>query len=197
MESDINTLIGGLIGFLSSLGIQIATRLMNRWGKLNFYYRINSQFLPYWGFSKIEGKISFALPLELEIRNSSNTTRVVRDISLALWKNGSLVRRMHQTEGVINEHKHNGEIQYRDSFALGDENSSYSCVVLPKSIKKENYLFTSFQNASNLTEASFDEIHISYYDEHDKLHETSLMFFEGNWAERQLQFQETWSKAEL
>lgn len=84
MDTYIGTLIGGLIGFLSSLGVQIAMRALDRKGKLSFYSRINSSFFPDWGFFSADGKITFVVPLELECQNTSNVTRVVRDVSLSL-----------------------------------------------------------------------------------------------------------------
>lgn len=97
MNTYIGTLIGGLIGFLSSLGVQIAMRTLDRKGKLSFYSRINSSFLQDWGFFSADGKITFAVPLELECQNTSNVTRVVRDVSLSLWRDGVEVSRMRQT----------------------------------------------------------------------------------------------------
>lgn len=193
MDAYIGTLIGGLIGFLSSLGVQIAMRALDRKGKLSFYSRINSSFFPDWGFFSADGKITFVVPLELECQNTSNVTRVVRDVSLSLWRDGIEVKRMRQTQGIYKEHKHNGKIKSRDSFALGDVNGSYSLVVPPRSIKKMNCFFTCEQE-QNIQDITFDEIRISCYDERDYLYRSQLMEFDGNWKERSIPLKDTWAK---
>ena len=193
MDAYIGTLIGGLIGFLSSLGVQIAMRALDRKGKLSYYGRINSSFLPDWGFFSANGKMTFVIPLELECQNTSNVTRVVRDISLSLWKNGAEVSRMIQTQNIYSEHKHNGKIESRDSFALGDVNGSYSLVVPPRSIKKMNCFFECSLE-QNVQDISFDEIRISCYDERDYLYRSRLMEFDGNWKERSMPLEDAWTK---
>ena len=193
MDTYIGTLIGGLIGFLSSLGVQIAMRALDRKGKLSFYSRINSSFLQGWGFFSADGKITFVVPLELECQNTSNVTRVVRDVSLSLWRDGIEVKRMRQTQGIYNEHKHNGKIESRDSFALGDVNGSYSLVVPPRSIKKMNCFFTCGQE-QNIQDIAFDEIRISCYNECDYLYRSQLIEFDGNCKERSIPLKDTWAK---
>lgn len=80
-----STLIGAAIGFLSSVGIIIVERLFDRSGKLKIfakvvYHRTNENRT--WGFhSGAEGLI-FGVPLWLEFENTSNTTRVIRDVNL-------------------------------------------------------------------------------------------------------------------
>ncbi|WP_072500633.1 hypothetical protein [Olsenella phocaeensis] len=196
MDAYIGTLIGGLIGFLSSLGVQIAMRVLDRKGKLSYYGRINSSFLQDWGFFSADGKMTFVVPLELECQNTSNVTRVVRDVSLSLWRGGVEVSRMRQTQGIYNEHKHNGKVESRDSFALGDVNGSYSLVVPPRSIKKMNCFFTC-RLEQNVQGISFDEIRISCYDERDHLHRSRLTEFDGNWKERSMPMEDAWAKINL
>ncbi len=193
MDAYIGTLIGGLIGFLSSLGVQIAMRALDRKGKLSYYGRINSSFSHDWGFFSADGKMTFVIPLELECQNTSNVTRVVRDISLSLWRNGVEISRMLQTQGIYSEHKNNGEVESRDSFALGDVNGSYSLVVPPRSIKKINCFFTC-RLEQNVQDISFDEIRISCYDERDYLHRSRLMELDGNWKEHLMPMEDTWTK---
>lgn len=192
MDTYIGTLIGGLIGFLSSLGVQIAMRMLDRKGKLSFYSRINSSFLQDWGFFSADGKITFVVPLELECQNTSNVTRVVRDVSLSLWRDGAEVSRMKQTQDIHNERKHNGKVESRDSFALGDVNGSYSLVLPPRSIKKMNCFFIC-RKKQNIQDISFDEIRISCYDERDRLHRSQLMELDGNWKERSIPMEDAWT----
>lgn len=193
MDAYIGTIIGGLIGFLSSLGVQIAMRALDRKGKLSFYNRINSSFSQDWGFFSADGNITFVVPLELECQNTSNVTRVVRDVSLSLWRDGIEVKRMRQTQGIYKENKRKGVVQSRDSFALGDEKGSYSLVVPPRSIKKMNCFFTCGQER-NIQDITFDEIRISCYDERDYLYRSQLMEFDGNWKERSIPLKDAWAK---
>lgn len=192
MDAYIGTLIGGLIGFLSSLGVQIAMRILDRKGKLSYYGRINSSFLHEWGFFSADGKMTFVVPLELECQNTSNVTRVIRDVSLSLWRNGVEVSRMKQTQGIYNEHKHNGKVESRDSVALGDVNGSYSLVLPPRSIKKMNCFFTCSKE-QNIQDISFDEIRISCYDERDRLYRSQLMEFDANWKEHSIPVEDAWT----
>ncbi|WP_314946173.1 hypothetical protein [Olsenella uli] len=193
MDAYIGTLIGGLIGFLSSLGVQIVMRAFDRKGKLGFYNRRNSAFSQGWGFFSADGKITLVVPLELECQNTSNVTRVVRDVSLSLWRDGVEVSRMRQTQGIYNERKRNGKVESRDSFALGDVNGSYSLVVPPRSIKKMNCFFTC-RKEQDTQDTIFDEIRISCYDERDHLYRSQLMEFDGNWKERSIPMEDAWTK---
>lgn len=103
---------------------------------------------------------------------------------------------MIQTQNISNEHKNNGEVESRDSFALGDVNGSYSLVVPPRSIKKINCFFT-YSLEQNVQDISFDEIRISCYDERDYLHRSRLMEFDSNWKEHSMPMEEAWTKINL
>lgn len=107
---------GSILGFLLGvLGILIE-RYINRMGKLKIFYKIvnRREYLNGWGFEKENGKIvSFCVPVRYEIFNSSNVSKILRDVSIDLYKDNRFVKKMIQIEETVIEHKKGGKITDR------------------------------------------------------------------------------------
>lgn len=157
MQQEITLLlIGGIIAILSSVATFVATKLIDRHGKLKIYAKIvyaKTKAGQTWGFFTGQDDMYFQIPLWIEIQNTSNTTQVVRNLNACLYRNNKEVSLMTQ----INK--------------IGDtilaNNGAYSFVIEPRSIQKFDCHFTI--KKSNVSgEGFFDEIKLIYFNENDK-----------------------------
>lgn len=82
-------ILGAALGLIASLLTMVIQRWFDRRGKLNIFYRFSHQKNgsgTSWGFEDTEdGHKYFTVPVVYEIQNTSNTTRVIRDVSLLLF----------------------------------------------------------------------------------------------------------------
>ena len=93
-------IVGAVIGFLGSIIVLIVERILDRKGKIQIYYRRTNQRGMNgigWGFNRnTDGRMSFIVPVVFELQNTSNTTRVIRDVSLLLYSGNAFVGKMYQ-----------------------------------------------------------------------------------------------------
>lgn len=175
--------IGAIIGFAASIGTIIVERILDRRGKLKIYYRINGDkrtILPF-GFARTQDNdISFSIPMQIEVQNTSRTNCVIRDLNVTLYKDGVLVDHMVQITSVTNNKTENGKTVETKSHTFGSENGAYSFVVEALSILHLNCSFFYTQDEKGIT---FDEAKLRYYDEKDKEHSYSLQKIENCWEE--------------
>lgn len=83
----LSTIVGAAIGFVSSIGIIIVQRLLDRAGKIEIYAKAvydRPTGTYTWGFHRNADGIFLNVPLWIEIQNLSNSTRILRDINLLL-----------------------------------------------------------------------------------------------------------------
>ena len=175
--------IGAVIGFISSIGSVVVERVLDRRGKLKLYYRLfgKKSTIPPFGFAYTkEGYMSFSIPMQLEIQNTSRTTRVILDFNVILCKNGIPVDHMAQITSATNSKTRNGETVEIKSHTYGTENGAYCFVVEALSILHLNCSFFYTQDEKGIT---FDEAKLRYYDEKDKEHSYSLQKIENCWEE--------------
>lgn len=144
---------GAILGFTFSILTMLITNAMQERGKLFIYTKIihakvgNHQT---WGaLNSSDGGLAFQVPLWVEILNTSNVPKVLRDFNLILFNNGIEIKGMTQINKAAEEN-------------LGID-GSYSFVISPRSISKIDCYFMIKQR--DLPEdAIFDEIKVSYYD---------------------------------
>lgn len=117
------------------------------------------------------------------MQNTSNTARVVRDISVILYHQGRFVDEMTQISQSVNSQK---AIEY------GGENQSYSFVIPPRSIQKVycTFVYAPCENTSK--EHEFDEIRIKYFDERNKIHEHHVRYVQSPWEQAQIEGDDNW-----
>lgn len=184
--------IGAIIGFATSIGTIIVERILDRRGKLKIYYRINGDkrtILPF-GFARTQDNdISFSIPMQIEVQNTSRTNCVIRDLNVTLYKDGVLVDHMVQITSVTNNKTENGKTVETQSCTFGAENSAYSFVVEPLSIRHEYCCFLYLHgNAGKV----FDEVKIRYFDNRDKEHVYSILKIQKCWAEKAFEGTHDW-----
>jgi hypothetical protein len=174
-------ILGTFLGAILSVGTIYVTRALDKKGKVKFYGKIvYSGFNDdTWGFHNG----SFHLPLWLEVQNTSNAVRIVRDVSILLFYNGKEIASMVQCEKV-GANKIHGEIVF-------GEDGAYSFVLTPESIKRYKCYF--IQKKENIKgQAAFDEIKLRYFDENDRIHILAFKKIENCWVEGNLPRDEKW-----
>lgn len=173
-------IIGAVIGFAASIGTVIIERMLDRRGKLKIYYQISGDretIIPY-GFARTQDNdMSFSIPMQIEIQNTSRTTRVIRDLNVTLYKDGTPVDCMIQATSATNNKTKNGEIVESKLHTFGTENGAYSFVVEALSIRHQCCAFIYLNQKK-----TFDEVRLRYYDEKDKEHSYSLQKIENCWT---------------
>lgn len=172
LEQVILLLVGGMIGFLSSIGMYIVERFVDRKGRIKVYYRFinhkNDQ--KSWGIRDHGQEVALLIPAVFELQNTSNSTRVIRDLNAELYDGKSFVAKMIQIECSVNTHTSGGKVKSETTEAFGTENGSYSFVLPPRSIQKQRVEFLLRIPKEETEKKQFNRIDISYYDEMDKKH---------------------------
>lgn len=180
-------LIGALIAFVSSIGTIIVQKKIDEHGKINLFYKfVNVKTTEKaWGFYSLDNlSQSLIIPAVFELQNTTNTTRVIRDVCLYLYNGNSKVCKMIQAEysakkGVI------------DDF-FGGVNNSYSFVLPPRSIQKVKCEFLLSISNSEIEKYSFDKIVLKYYDEKNREKKYTLKTMKNIWKKELQKVDEEW-----
>lgn len=166
----IMALVGGVIGFMSSLGILIAQHIFDIKGRVSIYYKFISQKNnqePWGVYEKPLSEIIIIIPAVFEFQNTTNTTRVLRDVHASIYKRNQLVAKLIQIEKTSTNNIMANKNTMTDTL-FGTANGSYSFVLQPRSIQKQRVMFAYIINKNEVAKYDFDTIRISYYDEKDK-----------------------------
>ena len=181
----LSTIVGAAIGFVSSIGIIIVQRLLDRAGKIEIYAKAGYDRPTgtyTWGFYRNADGIFLNVPLWIEIQNLSNSTRILRDINLLLVSKGKEVATMIQS----NRTDIKGEGPY-----LYANDGSYSLSLGGAEIKEMD---CHFLLKASLDVPPFDEIVLRYYDEKNRAHKFSLGQVEGDWTVKEFPCSGEWIK---
>lgn len=192
----IPVVIGALIGFGASIATVIIGRLLDRQGKINIFYRITYQANMggiSWGFgTDSTGKLFFSVPIDFEFQNTSNTTRVIRDVSVILFHGNSEVVKMEQIDLITTTHSKNSIEPRIENEFFGAEKGSYSFVLPPRSIQRQKCEYVLCVQESEIQEMAFDQINLQYYDEQNKKHIGFLRRIADCWREQEFAVDEDW-----
>jgi hypothetical protein len=162
--------IGGVIGFIASVGTMVVQRLLDKTGELKLYYIIycGESVTEEFGFSDSAEGMSFMVPIKLEILNTSNISRIIRDVTLLMYNQGKCIGSMIQIHNITNTSYKNGIPNDSKTTTFGGEKNSYSFVIPPRSIQHEHCLFLYDSPQGEVGKPAFNEIKLRYYDENDK-----------------------------
>lgn len=178
-----------LAGALISLGSYIINRyfdhVINRHGEFKIYRRIvykrpTGEKFGFYEFGK--NSLLLMLPMWLEFINTKNSSVVIRDFHIALYKNGEYCERMNQ---ITDEDLDNEKIYY------GDE-GRYSFIIPGPSVKRYNLLFMIKEKDCKIKD--FDEIMIVYYDSKDKMFMHSIKTVDVPWSSVEYDVDIDWIK---
>lgn len=184
--------IGAVIGFVASIGMVIVERMLDRRGKLKIYYQIfgGERAKPSFEISFLsEGDMCFVIPMQIEIQNTSRTSRVIRDLNAVLYKSGQPVACMTQLTKISSKVPERDGTIKTESHDYGAEKGAYSFVIESLSIRHEHCsFFYSYAMNCNI----FDEVRIRYYDEKDKEHTYSILRVDNCLEERTFEGTPDW-----
>lgn len=167
-----STIIGAAIGFISSIGIIVAERLLDKKGKLRIFAKVvydHFSGLHSWGFRNTSDGMFLNVPLWLEFQNTSNAVRVIRDANLVLFDGNERVAETIQMNRCGDK---------EDAFMYAN-NGSYSFVIQPRSIVKYECHFALKKNSQ--TQQCFTRICLRYFDERNKEKSLILGDVDGSW----------------
>lgn len=176
-------IIGAAIGFISSIGTTIVAEILKGQGKIRIYYKIVFSKVRdgrTWGFRNGSNGIIFEVPLWVELQNTSNAVRVIRDLNILLFKDGRELTKMIQITNL-------------DEVWYGNE-GAYSFVLQPRSLNKYDLHFIIKKNEMG-NNYQFDEIRLRYFDEKNKKHIFSINKIERCWEIGDLNREGSWKLA--
>ena len=194
MEQYLGTIVGGFIGFVSSMGTILVSRLFDRIGKVKIYCKRTNAREHCWGFWGHENYMTFVLPMDFEFANTSNRVELLRDLSVDIYANGVPLLRMRQGEGAVHTRTVNGVVESEEAVSFGGDNSSYSFALQPRSIQKQKCFFFLNANKAGMKALQFDEIRLSFYDEKDRRHCYPIAPINGDWRYREMDADSNWIK---
>ena len=169
-------IIGAILGFVLSIITTIVNKAIDKHGKMHLFYKLvyqKSTGQKARIFVNDDNKC-LIIPLYFELQNTANTARVIRDVCLYLYKNGKKVGKMLQIQ--YSENTKTNKIS-----EFGGEKNSYSFVLPPLSIQKQECEFLYKAPISKIDEFAFDEIRFSYFDEKSHMMECLFCKAERGW----------------
>lgn len=198
-------IIGALLGFVLGIIAFIVQRFFDRIGKLNVFYKFTvHQGGEYsnWGFEHIDDKerfekrdkgLAFIVPMIFEFQNTSNATRVIRDVSLILCNDENFVAKMIQITHIASAKKTGNTVTGTNETFLGGENGSYSFVLPPRSIQKQKCEFIHTFEPSRPNEFEFNKLVLRYFDESNSPHTYQLKDLSDLWDKQHYIVDKDWN----
>ena len=182
----LSTIIGAAIGFLASIGTMLVQQWMDKAGKIKIYCKIMQGDDPilsvgYKTSFSDSGMISLLVPIRLEIQNTTNTCRVIRDVSMWLYNGSKQVAEMIQIENVQHKQTTNGAVTSESTNEYGADKNMYSFVIQPRSIQREHCAYAFKTSKDDIKKYIFDDIRLAYFDEKDRKHVFSIRKVENAW----------------
>lgn len=188
--------IGACIGFLASIIVLVLERSLDKKGKINVYYRRTNQRGMDglgWGFDLSgDGRQYLTIPVVFELQNTSNTTRVIRDVSLLLYSGKTFVGKMYQLPGMHITKRKGSQVTGEEDYHFGSEKGSYSFVLPPRSIQRQECEYIYAIYPKDKAASFFDTVIARYYDEKSKAHTFKLMNIDNVWEEKHYAMDEEW-----
>lgn len=164
--------VGSILGFLLSILTTIINKVIDKNGEVRIFYRLLEQQAKI-GVSEDEQYL--LIPVYFELQNTSNTTRVIRDVSLYIYNNGKKVTKMLQLQ-CTKDSKTN---EIKNSY--GGEKNTYSFVLPAQSIQKQECNFFYKISKIDIVQKQFDEIRFAYYNEKNQAMDCLFLKAEQGW----------------
>lgn len=192
----IYVLVGAIIGFAGSIIVMLAERALDRKGTIQIFYRRTNQrgMKKFgWGFDEYaDGRLGITIPVVFEVQNTSNTTRVIRDVSLLLYSGNTFIGKMFQSSGKHVTTSTGSTVTGTQDYMFGAEKGSYSFMLPPRSIQRQEceYCYVIYPNEKE--EKNFDTVIARYYDEQNNAHTFKVMSFDKVWTNEYFDPDEDW-----
>lgn len=156
-------ILGSIIGSVSTV---LLTKMVQKHGKITLHAKIVGSRIDNahrtWGYRQIGQWVSFHIPLWLDICNTSDVSKVVRNVNLCIVKNRTIIADFSQFQG--------NEIDPKkpDAIILGNA-GAYSFVIPPNNVLRTELEFGIKKNDLRPEDQDFDSIYLTYSDEKDCL----------------------------
>lgn len=182
-EEVILLIIGAILGFALSVFTTIINKIIDKTGKVRLFYKLvyQKETTLKAGIEQSGCETYITIPLYFEFQNTSNTARVIRDVCLYLYKDGKRIAKMNQIQYKKGTRNRNGEVIEETTTNFGGEKNSYSFVLPPLSIQKQECEFVYKVPTSQINQYSFDEIRFGYFDEKNKMKECIFCSAKDGW----------------
>lgn len=200
-ESNINTetfmlILGTILGFATSVATIIIERFLDKNGKLNIFYRFCYQKTgrrESWCFEDSgDGRKYFTVPVVYEFQNTSNTTRVIRDVSLLLYNGDKFVAKMLQLDHLHTRTRKGKEVTEEKDLYFGADKGSYSFVLEPRSIQRQECEYLHIVDFPDVETNRFDTIKLRYFDERNKEKVFTIRSVDGCWTMKYFDADDEW-----
>jgi len=189
-------ILGAVLGLVASLFTMVVQRWLDRKGKLNIFYRFCHQKGTNgrtWGFENSEdGRVYLTIPVVFEFQNTSNTTRVIRDVCFLLYNGRELVGKMLQMDHLHITNRSGRTVKSEDDLYFGTDKGSYSFVIPPRSIQRQECEYMFIVDLSETEQKKFDTIKAMYYDERNKAKYFTIRTMEECWKPQLFPVDEDW-----
>lgn len=181
--------IGGLISLVTSISLLWVQRKLDRSGDLLIFYKIiihPSGHRP--GFFRQSNGMSFIIPIAFDLQNTSNSSKVMRDINVLLYKDDKYVVKTMQTYSIA--HKKGNEVIREDYF--GNEQHSYSIVIPPRSVQTLMFEFFYVIKHEEIQKYDFNNIRLEYHDDKNKRHVLKMREIDNCWVLKEFSYDKDW-----
>lgn len=181
--------IGGLISLVTSMSLLWVQRKLDRSGDLLIFYKMiihpNGQRPGF--FSQGDG-INFIIPIAFDLQNTSNSSKVMRDINILLYKDNKFVVKTMQTYSTA--HKKGNQVIREDYF--GNEQHSYSITIPPRGMQTLMFEFFYVIRQVELQKYDFNNIRLEYHDDKNKRHVLKMRDIENCWVLKEFSYDKDW-----
>ena len=200
-ESSLSTeifmlVLGAILALVASLTTVIIERVMDKKGKLNIFYCFCYQKTgrrESWGFKDSEdGRKFFTVPVVYEFQNTSNTTRVIRDVSLLLYNGNTFVAKMIQLDHLNIRKRKGDEVTEEKDWYFGTDKGSYSFVLAPRSIQRQECEYMHIVDCCNVEDNKFDTIKLRYFDERNNEKVFTIRSIDSCWEKKNFDADAEW-----
>ncbi|HPY98716.1 MAG TPA: hypothetical protein PLZ06_06705 [Clostridia bacterium] len=178
--------VGALISIFATVISKFVDSCINKQGDVIIYRKLvykKNNIKKLIGIYSQDNDYILVIPLWIEIQNTKKVPIIIRDFSLALYKNGKRIKKMKQVNyQKDNESEDGTEVYYGD-------NGRYSFLISPESIRSFDLLFVLKKSECS---SDFDEVKIVYYNQKNKMTIKNLKKIEDSWSIKQFEIDEDW-----
>lgn len=180
-------LTGAVIGACATLLSVWLTKKLQTSGKVSLFAKI--VHIPTgshqaWGYytSEREQKLYMAVPLWLDVCNTSGISRILRNVNLSAYFDKKEIASFKQIQ-------RSGDGESAIRFG---ENEAYTVVVPANSAKRFEMLFILHEMDLPPEAKDFDKLILTYFDEQNRIRSFHLAAIEQCWVEGALPEQKAW-----
>lgn len=180
-------LVGAVIGAGATLLSTWLTKKLQTSGRVSLFAKIvhiPTSSHQTWGYytSEREQGLYMAVPLWLDVCNTSGISRILRNVSLSAYSDKKEIASFKQIQ-----RSGDGE----EAILFGDQ-ESYTLVIPANSAKRFEMLFVLHEAELLSGEKDFDELILTYFDEKNQIHAFHFATIERCWVKGSLPKPKEW-----